>query len=90
MTKDNFLQFITIGAVLSVIGLIFLIFSPNLGMYRAEDWQMNVGVTTTDMFLIRTEGYINAFMVFGGICLSIGFLTLILAYFIKVILSREK
>ncbi|WP_076558120.1 hypothetical protein [Salimicrobium flavidum] len=90
MTKDNFLRFVTIGTVLSVMGFILLIFSSNLGIYRADDWLMNEGGTNRDMFLIRAEGYINAFMVFGAICLSIGFFTLILAYFIKVMFTKEQ
>ncbi|WP_096272160.1 hypothetical protein [Paucisalibacillus globulus] len=90
MTKDNFNLFITIGAILSIIGFILLFFSTHFGTSLAENWLVNQGGVDTAMYHIRVESYITNFVVSGGILFGLGLFTLILTYFVKMHFLKDQ
>jgi hypothetical protein len=89
MTKDNLYRFVTIGSTLTVIGFILLFFSTYFGTSMADNWLMEQGGVDTALFHLRLESYINNFLVSGGILFGIGLFTLLLTYFVKMIVANE-
>ncbi|KGR85360.1 hypothetical protein [Lysinibacillus odysseyi] len=78
------------GIFLSGIGILLIFLSPELGMSLTENWLRNVGSAETDLYHLIVKHYIMAFLIIGGIFLSIGLTTSIYCFYKSRLLALEK
>jgi hypothetical protein len=87
MSKDNLMGLIIIGSLLGVGGFIMIFFSVTFGTSLAESWLIRQGGADTAYYHIIMNGYINNFLVVGGIFLSIGLLIVVFTYYKLLIIK---
>ncbi|MGX1901436.1 hypothetical protein EDD69_1245 [Thermolongibacillus altinsuensis] len=77
-------------AVTGVVGLVLIFFSVDFGTSLAESWLVNQdGFSSTELYHIILESYINSFLITGSILLGLSFLFAIVAYFAFMLLPKR-
>ena len=89
MTKDKMKGFVSLGAILSIFGLIMIFSSVDFGTSFADHWLSKEGGADTEIYLMRISGYTNNFLATGSILLGIGLVTIMYFYY-KIINYNEK
>ncbi|TWE08019.1 hypothetical protein FB550_10130 [Neobacillus bataviensis] len=81
MLKEKLISLIVVGFIL-VIGGLFMIFSSiNFGTSFADSWLISRGGADTGIYQIILKGYINNFLVAGGILFGFGLMLVILIFY---------
>jgi hypothetical protein len=76
---------IIVGLILIIGGLVMIFSSVNYGTSYADSWLMSRGGADTGIYQIILKGYINNFLVAGGILFGFGLMVVILsAYKFKI------
>jgi protein-S-isoprenylcysteine O-methyltransferase Ste14 len=81
MTIEKLKAFAIISVLLVLSGVIMIFNSVNFGTSIADSWLADRGGADTGFYLIVVEGYINNFLVFGGILFCFGLILLPLTYY---------
>ena len=88
MTKDKLKGVIALCSLFSIIGFLFLIFSADLGLLRAESWLVKQGGVDTSTYQIVIAGFTNSFLAVGSILFGVGVATIVVAFY-KIVTSNE-
>lgn len=64
-----------------MIGILFIFLSDNLGFSIAELWLTRIGSADTSAYELKITTNITKFLVTGSICLIIGLITTLLAWY---------
>ncbi len=88
MIKNKLIGIVTLGSVLSTIGLLFLFNSAKLGITRAENWLHEQGGADNTTYLFIMENYSNSYLIVGSILFGIGLATIVGAFY-KMLTSNE-
>ncbi|WP_079504989.1 hypothetical protein [Mesobacillus jeotgali] len=86
--KGNLKAFKYAGVFLTLLGVILTFFSVSFGTSMADSWLASRGGADTGYYLIVVTGYINAFVVAGGVTLGFGLLMTSLATY-KIMKHHE-
>jgi hypothetical protein len=78
-------------AVTGVVGLVLIFFSVDFGTSLAESWLVNQdGFSSTELYHIILESYINSFLITGSVLLGFSLLFAIVAYFAFMFLPKQQ
>lgn len=78
MNKKNFILF---SFIISIIGILIVLYSPRLGNISVSYWVQKVGNSVNSQeYLQMLKGYINAYTTIGGIFLFTGLLSLLIQF----------
>lgn len=89
MLKDKLKGFVSLGALLSIFGLIMIFFSVYFGTSLADRWLSKEGGADTEIYIMRLKGHTNNFLATGSIFLGIGLVTVMYFYY-RIINYNEK
>lgn len=81
MSKENLISLIVVGLILVIGGLVMIFSSVNFGTSFADSWLMSRGGAGTGIYQIILKGYINNFIVAGGILFGFGLMVVIFIYY---------
>jgi hypothetical protein len=81
MSIEKLISLIVVGLILVIGGLIMIFSSVNFGMSSADSWLINSGGADTGIYQIILKGYINNFLVAGGILFGFGMMVVILIFY---------
>ncbi len=85
MLKEKLISLIIVGLIFVIGGLVMIFSSVNYGTSFADSWLMSRGGADTGIYQIILKGYINNFLVAGGILFGFGLMVVILsAYKFKI------
>ena len=88
MKKNTLIALVTLGSLLSTIGLLFIFNSAKLGLTRAENWLFERGGADNTTYLFIKENYSNSYLIVGSILFGIGLATIVGAFY-KILTSNE-
>jgi hypothetical protein len=89
MSKEKIISLIIVGFLLFICGLVMIFSSVSFGTSSAETWLMNNGGADTSTYQIILKGYINNFLVAGGIIFGLGLMGVILFSFTFLNMKEE-
>jgi hypothetical protein len=81
MSKEKIHSLIIVGLLLVICGLVMIFSSVSFGTSSAESWLIRNGGADTSTYQIILKGYINNFLVAGGIIFGLGLMGVILLSF---------
>ncbi|MEH7114459.1 hypothetical protein V7124_19140 [Neobacillus niacini] len=85
MPKEKLISLIIVGLIFIIGGLVMIFSSVNYGTSFADSWLISRGGADTGIYQIILKGYINNFLVAGGILFGFGLMVVILsAYKFKI------
>jgi hypothetical protein len=80
MTIEKLKAFAIISVLFVLSGAIMIFKSVNFGTSRADSWLADRGGADTGLYHLIINGYINTFLVSGGILFALGLIFLPLTY----------
>jgi hypothetical protein len=82
MVTNHLKVLLIFGSVISVVGLIVLLSSVNIGMSLSYNWLLSQGGSAdSNTYNLVMESYISNFTILGGILCSFGLLTVVVSYY---------
>ena len=88
MLKNKLIALVTLGSLISTIGLLFIFNSAKLGLTRAENWLSKQGGAEHTKYLFIMDNYTNSYLIVGIILFGIGLATIVGACY-KILTSNE-
>lgn len=80
MSKDYLTNVIILGAALVIAGFIMLFFNVYFGTSSADAWLASRGEADTGYYHLVIRGYMNTFLVGGGILFVMGLVAVFWGY----------
>jgi hypothetical protein len=80
MAKDQLILVIISGFLVGIAGFVMLFFNVYFATTGADAWLANRGGADTGLFHIVVKGYMNTFLVGGGILFVMGMVAVVLGY----------
>ncbi|WP_270181313.1 hypothetical protein [Alkalihalobacillus sp. CinArs1] len=83
MDQDKLRAALILGSLVGLIGIIMLFFSVDFGTEIAENWLAEEGGANMEYYHIAVQGFINNFIVAGGIMFAFGLIVTSVALYFR-------